>query len=159
MVSAPLGRFLKRNFEVVAEIGAALRATAPAAAAEEVAEAEHVAQDVGEVPELVEDRWIEAGPAAGGAAHSGVAEAIVRRPLLDIGEDGVGFRRFLELLLGRLVAGVAVRVKLHRELPVSALQLDFGRGAVDREDLVVVAFGHDLATFTIAGRSNRSPLM
>ncbi len=54
-----LGRFLERDLEVVAKIGAALRTAAPAAAAEEIAEAEHVAEDVGEVAELVEDRRIE----------------------------------------------------------------------------------------------------
>src|SRR5438445_5845417 len=49
-----LRRFPERDFEVVAQIGAALRAAAPAAA-EQIAEAEHVAEDVSEIPsELVE---------------------------------------------------------------------------------------------------------
>ena len=51
-------------------------------------------------------------------------------------------------------------MKLHRELAVRALQLDLGRRVVgDRQDLVVVALAHALATFTIAGRSSRSPIM
>ena len=47
-------RFLEADLEVVAQVGSALRAAAapPAAAAEQVAEPEHVAEDVGEVAEL-----------------------------------------------------------------------------------------------------------
>ena len=54
-VSAPCADFLERDLEVVAQISAALRTAAPAAAAaEQIAEAEHVAEDVGEVAELLE---------------------------------------------------------------------------------------------------------
>ena len=46
------------------------------------------------------------------ALDAGVAEAVVGRALLGVGEDGVGLGRFLELLLGGLVARVAVGVVL-----------------------------------------------
>ena len=36
---------------------------------------------------------------------------------------------------------------------------DRGRRAYDAEDLVVVTLAHAFATFTIAGRSSRSPIM
>ena len=64
--------------------------------------------------------------------------------------------RFLEFLLRELVARVAIRVKLHRQLAIRALDLAVGRGPGDLEDLVVVALAHAFATFTIAGRSRRS---
>ena len=63
VVSAPRRRFLERDLEVVAQVGAALRSAAPAAAAEQIAEAEHVAEDVGEVAELGEHRRVEPGAA------------------------------------------------------------------------------------------------
>jgi hypothetical protein len=86
-----LGRLLEFDFEVVTQIGAALRAGAAAAAAEseDVAEA---AEDVFEAREL---RRVEALRAA---ADAGVAESIVARPLVGVAEDRVGLGRFLELL-------------------------------------------------------------
>ena len=42
------------------------------------------------------------------AADAGVAEAVVTGALLAVAENGVGLGRFLELLFGRLVAGIAV---------------------------------------------------
>ena len=56
-------RLLERDLEVVAEIGAALRPAA-AAAAEHAAEAEDVAEAAEDVVELGEDRRVEAGGAA-----------------------------------------------------------------------------------------------
>ena len=127
MVSVPRADSSKRDLEVVAQVGAALRAAAPAAAAEQIAEAEHVAEDVGEVAELAEHRRVEAGAAAGRELTPGVAEAVVQAALLGVGEDRVRLRRFLEFVLGRLVARIAIRVVLHRQLAVRALDLDFGR--------------------------------
>ncbi len=153
-------RFLERDLEVVAQIGAALRAAAAPAAAEQIAEAEHVAEDVAEdVAELGEDRRIEAAAGAGRGAHARVAEAVVQAALLGVGEHRVRLGALLELLFGGLVARIAIRVVLHRQLAVRALDLDVGRRARDAEDLVVVALAHAFATFTIAGRSSRSPIM
>ena len=109
-VSVALGRLVERDLQVVAQVGAALRAAAPAPAAEDVAEAEDVAQAAEDVLEAGEDGRVEA--AGGGAAEAGVAEAVVHVPLVGVGEHRVGLGRFLELLLGRLVARVAVRVVL-----------------------------------------------
>ena len=52
-----------------------------------------------------------------------------------VGEHGVRLGRFLELLLGRLVARIAIRVVLHRQLAVGALQLGLGRGPARRRGL------------------------
>ena len=150
-------RFLEGDFEVVAQIGAALRPAAPPRAAEQIAEAEDVTEAAEDVPEVGEDCRIDAG--AADVAHRGMAEPVVRRALVGVGEDRVRLGALLELLFGRLVAGIAVRVVLERQLAVGALHLDLGDGARDAEDLVVVAFAHALATLTMAGRSRRSPIM
>ena len=113
--------FLEFQFEVFAKIGAALHAgaaLAPAAAASEDVEAEEVAEDV---MEIVEDGLVEAASAV--AADGGMAEAVVGGAFVGVGEHGIGFGRFLELLLGFRVAGVAVGVVLHGELAVGAFDL------------------------------------
>ena len=150
-----LGRFIERDLEVVAEIAAALRSAAPLPA-KQVAKTEHVAEDVAEV-ELVEDRRIEAAARSGLDAR--VAEAIVLAALVRVGEDGVRLGALLEMFLGRLVAGVAVGVVLHRLLAIGALDLAVARVPRHAEDFVVVPLAHALATFTIAGRSSRSPMV
>jgi hypothetical protein len=88
-----------------------------------------------------------------------VAEAVVGAALVGVRENGVGLGGFLELFFGGVVARIAIRVMLHRQLAVGALDLDSVRGPRHAEDLVVVAFAHAFATFTIDGRSNRSPIM
>ena len=99
-------------------------------------------------------------PAAGRAGHAGVPEAIVARALVAVGEHRVGLGRFLEPLLGGLVARVAIRVVLERQLAVGALDVLIAGGARDAEHVVEVALAHDaLATLTSAGRSRRSPSM
>jgi hypothetical protein len=88
---------------------------------------------------------IEAG-AAGRApllVHPPVgAQLVVLLPLLRIAEHLVGLVDFLELRLGRLVAGVDVGVVLARQLPVRALDLLVGGGLGDPERLVVVLEVH-----------------
>jgi hypothetical protein len=79
--------------------------------------------------------------------------------LVGVGEDRVGLGGLLELLLGLLVAGIAIRVVLERQLAIRALDFLLGGGPRNAEDLVVVAFTHALATFTIEGRRRRSPSM
>src|SRR5262249_46524204 len=101
------------------------------------------------------DARIEAAAGAGRGANPGMSEAIVEASLLGIAQNGVGLRGLFELLFRAFVAGVAIGVVLHRELPVGAFQLRFARVPRDPEDLVVVVFAHAFATFTIAGRSRR----
>ena len=107
------------------------------------------------------------------AADAGVAEAVVQRPLLAIGEHGVGLGRFLEFLFRLPVAGVAIGMVLQRELAVRALDLltrsTRARRRGPRNSRVcsrvltsnpAVLDDHSpLATFTIAGRIRRSPSM
>ena len=94
------------------------------AAAHEIAE--HLLEDVGEAG--AETRIAAMAAHAAAALEGGVAEAVVGRALLLVLQDVIGFADVLELLLGFLVARVAVRVMLHGELAVGLLEF-LGRGA------------------------------
>ena len=125
VVSAPLRRFLERDLEVVAQIGAALRAAAAAAAAEQVAEAEHVAEAADEVAEVRRRPTDRTRAAAGRRAHAGVAEAVVER-CASRRRRGSAYASAASLNFSSaaLVARIAVRVELHRQLAVGALDFD-----------------------------------
>ena len=150
-------RFGKRDLEVVAQVGTAPRpAPATAAATEDVGEAEDVAEPAEDVLEAGEDVGIEA--AGRGAAKTGVAEAVVHVALVAVGEHRVRLCRFLELVFGSAIPGIAIGVIGERQLAIGALDFLLGRRLGDAEHFVVVAFAHGrLATFTIDARSRRSP--
>jgi hypothetical protein len=88
------------------------------------------------------------GPWPTAAAHvgvdAGVAELVVGRALLRVGEHLVGLLGLLELLFRRLAAFtlVAVRVVLHGQLAVGLLDVVLAGVLGDAEDLVVVALCH-----------------
>ena len=115
----------------------------PRRAAEDLAE--DIAERVGESAEALRPA-AEAARTGRAEAHrridAGVAELIVGGALLGVGEDLVGFLRFLEFLLGALVVRIAVRMMLHRELPVRLLDVLLGSIAIDAEYRVVVALRH-----------------
>src|SRR5712691_7011056 len=109
---------LQRNLEVVAQVAAAAWSTlGPAAGAHR---AEHLFEDIGKA---AGEPAGEITRAATAIFERGVAEPVVGGPLLVVLQDIVGFADVLELVLGRFVAGIAVRVVLHRELAVGPLQL------------------------------------
>ena len=80
----------------------------------------------------------------------------------------IGLAGLLEPFLGCVVAGVAVRMVLHRQLAVGALQFLVGGLAGDAQNLVIVCFAHSCirthsfvcfgleATRTSAGRKSLS---
>jgi hypothetical protein len=135
-------------------VRALLRPAAPASAAEQIAEAEGIAEPAENVFEADEGGWVETGRSLG--AKAGMPEAIVGRALLRIREHRVRFGRLLEPFLGVLAALVAIGMVLERELPVRRLEIGFRGSTLDREDLVVIDLTHAWATFTMAGRSSRS---
>ena len=103
------------------------------------------AHDVAEqVVENVGHRGGEAVAHAAAAAllERGVAEAVVGRALLRVGEVLVGFVELLEPRLGLLVAGIAVGMARHRRLAEGGFQFGLGGGLGDAQDFVEVAFGH-----------------
>src|SRR5206468_7457458 len=79
---------------------------------------------------------------AGRSVHARMPELIVRAALFGVGEDLVGLLRFLELVLGALVVRIAVRMVLHRQLPIRLLDVLLGSVAIDAEHRVVIAFSH-----------------
>ena len=80
--------------------------------------------------------------AVGAVLESGMAEAVIGRALLWIAEALIGLVQFLEAGLGLRVAGMAIGMALHRRLAKGDLHLDFGRGAGNPENFVVIALGH-----------------
>jgi hypothetical protein len=71
-----------------------------------------------------------------------VTEPVIGRALLRVLERVVGFVDFLELVLGFTVAGVAVRVELHGELAIGALEGRLVGALGHAQHIVIVAFGH-----------------
>jgi len=72
--------------------------------------------------------------------ESVMAVAVVRGALLLIAQDGISLAALLEAFLGFIVAGVAVRMKLQRQLAVCTLDLVICRIAGDTEYFVIIAF-------------------
>ncbi len=140
-------RLLEVEGEFIAQVGAAIDGVpaGPASAAEDVAEhvAEHVAECVGRAESLAR--------AARGVEPRG-AVLIVRRPLLGVGQDLVGFLRFLEALFGLLVVGIAVRVIFHRQAPVCLGDGILGGVSGHAQHLVEIALRHGAPTCASAGR-------
>src|SRR5204863_255497 len=80
--------------------------------------------------------------------HAAVAEAVVLRALLLVGEDLVGLGRLLEALLGLLAPRVLVRVPLEGEAPVRSLDLVADHGALEPR------VAHDLAERLLEGAAD-----
>ena len=100
--------------EQVRQVGPGLRGAGAAPAAE------HAAEDVLEAAAAGTAR----GGEPGAAAHR--ADRVVLLALLGVAQDGVRLRDLLELLLGRLVPGVLVRVVGAGELAVGLLHVRIG---------------------------------
>src|SRR3984893_12123133 len=165
--------FLELQRQILPQIGAALHTAAPPTAA---AGAENVSEEFAKnVAEVLKHSRVESTARRESATHSGMTKAVVERSFLGVGEDGVRFAHFLELLLGVGIVRVPVRMQLQSKLAVGALQLRFCHRPAHTEDFVIVTFcvcGQNglptkernwwdyfpgfFATFTIAGRNRRS---
>ena len=71
-----------------------------------------------------------------------MTEAVVRRTLVAVLEDLVGFVDLLEAMVRVAVARIAIRVEFHGELAVGGLQIAVVSAALNAKDLVIVALGH-----------------
>ncbi len=69
-----------------------------------------------------------------------MTKPVVGSALVRVGQHGIGFADFLELLLCVRIIWIAVRMVLEREFAIRALQFDFGYGTAYAEYLVVIAF-------------------
>ena len=71
-----------------------------------------------------------------------MAEAVVGGLLLRVAQNLIGLVDFLELGLGRLVAGIGVRMELLGKLAIGGFQFLLVSRPADTQNLVKVAFGH-----------------
>ncbi len=75
-----------------------------------------------------------------------MAELVVGGALLRIGQHIVGLLGFLEPGFGLVIVLIAVRMVLHRETPVSFLQISFVGVPGYAQNFVIIAFRHWVAT-------------
>ena len=81
---------------------------------------------------------LAASAAARRAVDAGMAETIVGRALLGIGEDRIGLVDLLEPAGRFLAPAIAVGVVLHGELTERRLERSFVRAPFHAEDLVII---------------------
>src|SRR5262249_25775509 len=105
------------------------------------------------------ERALPAGERIAAAKPRELTALVVLLALLGIGEDVIGGRDLLELLLRLLVAGIAVGVVFARQFPVGPLDLLL-RGLLGNAQRLVELVGHGALlgdarhalTTTLAGR-------
>jgi hypothetical protein len=130
--------FLKLEREVFPEVGTTLspRSTAsPGTPAEHLSNTKELAEDVAQILKCT---WVK--PAAGRRRYARVTETVVRGALVGIDQHCVGLSNFSEFLFRIRIVGIPVRMVLHGQFPVCALNLLLSALALYTQYLVVVAF-------------------
>ena len=132
VIAAPRSIWIRRPARPAAaeEILKAAKTTA-AVSAEKIAESRE---------DVVHAHAASTIAAAGAALKRLMSELVVALALLGVVKDVVGLGRLLELLLGRLVAWIAVGVVLHRKLAVGGLYLVRRRSLGNSKHLVIISF-------------------
>ena len=150
-------RFLERDLHRVAEVAAAIDLLA--AARRRPRPPPKMSPKMSPKASAKPPKPSGAAAAAEVRVDAGVAVLVVGRALLRVGQHLVGFLGLLELLLGLLVvvALVAVRVVLHRQLAIGLLDLLVGGVLRDAEHLVVVALCHGSAARSHRSSSRETP--
>jgi hypothetical protein len=69
-----------------------------------------------------------------------VTEAVISGPLVGIRKNRISFAALFEPFFGVGIIGIAIRVKLQRQLAIGALDLLLAGSTGNPEDLVVIAF-------------------
>ena len=90
---------------------------------------------------------MEAAPARSARVKGGVAVLVVGGPLLRIAQGLVSLSDLLEFVLGRFIARIFVRMKLHGQFAIGPFNLLVTGGAFHAQDFVIVALGHLLIGF------------
>ena len=72
----------------------------------------------------------------------GMAETVIGGALVGVLQDLIGLAEFLEFVLGRVVAGIAVGMMFLGERAIGDLHLLGGAGARNAKDLVIVPLAH-----------------
>src|SRR5579875_2255724 len=65
---------------------------------------------------------------------------VIRRPLLRVAQNRIGFRRFLKFLFRFFIARIAVWVVLQRKFSVRALERAVIAVARNAQDFVIISF-------------------
>ena len=127
----------KFNFEIVAQIIATPSARTRASATG----AEEIAKDVGEnfLEALAEVEAAESSRATLRSLERCVTKTVILRASLGIGKNLVRLVEFLEALLGVLIAGITIGMKLDSESAVGFFQFSFAGAAIDAENFVVIS--------------------
>ena len=116
--------FFQRNFQIVTQVIAALRAGGIAAAAKHIFKnaAARAAKNFAENIERIVKVCAATAARARARVEGRVAVLVVSGALLRVAQNFVGVAQLLELFLGRFVARIFVRVKFHREAAVGFLE-------------------------------------
>ena len=129
------GGLEQRDAQVRLDIGASSLTATPATTP---APAEHVAEDVAkraeDIPEIAEPR-VES---ATSRFQARVTEAVITRSLLGVRQHLVRLGGLLELGLGLVIVRVAIGMVLHRQAPISCLQLSGVGLPSDAQHVVIV---------------------
>ena len=127
--------------------------------------AEHVAEDIAEdVLHIDEAGRIKPASTAAIARNTRVPKAVIARALFRVRQNRVSLAALFELLFRIGVIWIAVRMILHRQLAVGALEFLLRGRAAYAQDLVIIAFyvgsqiyflalGHDFS------RADQSPIL
>ena len=122
--------------EIVAQIR-----TLPGTAATGSAEPEEIAENIAESAEHILGRAEMIAETL--AVDACMAEAIILGAFARITQNFIGFRRFLEFVLGFGVIGITVRVVMKGKLAVGGLDFISRRGPAHAENFVIITLnGH-----------------
>ena len=134
-------RLFERDFEIVAQVRAARRATLPRPPRRPITSPKRSSK----ISAIEAPKPSPAKAKAAALLEGGMAEAIIGGTLLRIGEALIGLVDFLELDLAGRVAGIAVGMELHRGFAEGRFQFDFGARPRDAERFVIAVLAHCLS--------------
>ena len=137
--------FLERDLEIVAQVRAAQpRLLPPPRRAAPPMKSPKMSSKMSDIEEVNSGPKPLAGPRPAAVLEGGMAEAVVGGALLRVLQRVVGFVDLLELVLGVGIARIAVRVELHGELAVGALERRLVGALRHAQHFVEIALGHSL---------------
>ena len=130
-------RLLELQRDVLPQVRTTLGPSAPTrTSAKKITETEEVSENLAEV---VKDRGIDARRCSN-SAYTRMTETVISRSFVRIRQNGVRFAALFELLFRVGIVGIAIRMKLQRQLAIGTLDFLLTGPAGNSEDLVVIAF-------------------
>src|SRR4029077_6221459 len=143
---------LQRDLHIVTQIGATLATAATTAAGRH---AENAFKQIGKRSAEI---GAEAGrPTAHAVLKCGMTKTVISGALVRILEDLIGLVDFLKAMLGCLVAGMAIRMALHRLLAKCSFYVAVAGSAVNLQGLVIAPLGHQSSPDRCPAIDERAP--